>query len=197
MKENDGKGGQTEDMKRIETERLILDKWTTSEEDIKGLYEYAKNPDVGPNAGWKPHDSEAESREIIEELFIPHDVWAIREKASGKVIGSIGLEPDKRRENVNSREMGYSLAKESWGKGYMTEAARAVIDYAFEELDLVVLAICTGPENKRSQRVIEKCGFKFEGIQRKGYHIYNGTDRDNLVYSMLREEWEESRYGTN
>ena len=197
MKENDGKGGQTEDMKRIETERLILDKWTTSEEDIKGLYEYAKNPDVGPNAGWKPHDSEAESREIIEELFIPHDVWAIREKASGKVIGSIGLEPDKRRENVNSREMGYSLAKESWGKGYMTEAARAVIDYAFEEFDLVVLAICTGPENKRSQRVIEKCGFKFEGIQRKGYHIYDGTDRDNLVYSMLREEWEESRYGTN
>ena len=197
MKENDGKGGQTEDMKRIETERLILDKWTTSEEDIKGLYEYAKNPDVGPNAGWKPHDSEAESREIIEELFIPHDVWAIREKASGKVIGSIGLEPDKRRENVNSREMGYSLAKESWGKGYMTEAARAVIDYAFEEFDLVVLAICTGPENNRSQRVIEKCGFKFEGIQRKGYHIYDGTDRDNLVYSMLREEWEESRYGTN
>lgn len=184
-------------MRRIETERLILDKWTTSEEDIKGLYEYAKNPDVGPNAGWKPHDSEAESREIIEELFIPHDVWAIREKASGKVIGSIGLEPDKRRENVNSREMGYSLAKESWGKGYMTEAARAVIDYAFEEFDLVVLAICTGPENKRSQRVIEKCGFKFEGIQRKGYHIYDGTDRDNLVYSMLREEWEESRYGTN
>ena len=184
-------------MRRIETERLILDKWTTSEEDIKGLYEYAKNPDVGPNAGWKPHDSEAESREIIEKMLIPHDVWAIREKASGKVIGSIGLEPDKRRENVNSREMGYSLAKESWGKGYMTEAARAVIDYAFEELDLVVLAICTGPENKRSQRVIEKCGFKFEGIQRKGYHIYDGTDRDNLVYSMLREEWEESRYGTN
>ena len=177
-------------MRRLETERLFLDKWTTSEEDIKGLYEYAKNPDVGPNAGWKPHASEEESREIIEELFIPHDVWAIREKASGKVIGSIGLEPDKRRENVNSREMGYSLAKDSWGKGYMTEAAGAVIDYAFEELDLVVLAICTGPDNKRSQRVIEKCGFKFEGIQRKGYHIYDGTDRDNLVYSMLREEWE-------
>ena len=190
MKENDGKGGQTEDMKRIETERLILDKWTTSEADIKGLYEYAKNPDVGPNAGWKPHDSEAESKEIIEELFLPNEVWAIREKESGKIIGSVGLEPDKRRENVNSWELGYSLAKESWGMGYMTEAAKAVIDYAFKELDLVVLAICTGPENKRSQRVIEKCGFKFEGVQRKAYHTYDGADRDNLVYSMLREEWE-------
>ena len=72
----------------------------------------------------------------------------------------------------------------------MTEAAKAVIDYAFKELDLVVLAICTGPENKRSQRVIEKCGFKFEGVQRKAYHTYDGADRDNLVYSMLREEWE-------
>ena len=182
-------------MRTIETERLILSKWTTLEEDVKGLYEYASNPDVGPNAGWKPHESLEESREIIEELFIPHDVWAIREKASDKVIGSIGLEPDRRRENVRSREMGYSLAKESWGKGYMTEAAKAVIDYAFRDLDLVVLAICTGPANRRSQRVIEKCGFKFEGIQRKGYHIYDGTDRDNLVYSMLREEWEAAETG--
>ena len=177
-------------MKRIETERLILDKWTTSREDVEGLYGYARDPEVGPNAGWKPHESAEESREIIEELFIPHDVWAIREKETGKVVGSIGLEPDRRRENVNSREMGYSLAKESWGKGYMTEAAKAVIDYAFENLGLVVLAICTGPQNKRSQRVIEKCGFKFEGVQRKGYHIYDCSDRDNLVYSMLREEWE-------
>lgn len=177
-------------MKRIETERLILDKWTTSDDDIRGLYEYAKDPEVGPNAGWKPHESPDESREIIEELFIPHDVWAIREKETGRIIGSIGLEPDRRRENVNSLEMGYSLAKESWGKGYMTEAAKAVIDYAFSELNLVVLAICTGPENRRSQRVIEKCGFKFEGVQRKGYHIYDGSDRDNRVYSMLREEWE-------
>ena len=65
----------------------------------------------------------------------------------------------------------------------------AVMDYAFRELDIVVMAICTGPENKRSQRVIEKCGFRFEGIQRKGYHIYDGTDRDNVVYSILKEEF--------
>ena len=78
-------------MKRIETERLILDKWTTSREDVEGLYGYARDPEVGPNAGWKPHESAEESREIIEELFIPHDVWAIREKETGKVVGSIGL----------------------------------------------------------------------------------------------------------
>ena len=178
-------------MKTLETERLILTGWNLSDEDIDGLYAYAKNPNVGPNAGWKPHESREESKKIIEELFLPHEVWSIREKETGKVIGSIGLEPDRRREDVKSMEMGYSLAEESWGKGYMTEAARAVIDYAFGELGLVVLAICTGPENRRSQRVIEKCGFQYEGRQRKGYHIYDGTDRDNLMYSIIREEWEE------
>ena len=177
-------------MKALETERLRLNGWNLSDEDIDGLYAYAKNPNVGPNAGWKPHESREESKKIIEELFLPHEVWSIRDKETGKVIGSIGLEPDRRREDVKSMEMGYSLAEESWGKGYMTEAARAVIDYAFDELGLVVLAICTGPENRRSQRVIEKCGFQYEGRQRKGYHIYDGTDRDNLMFSIIREEWE-------
>lgn len=176
-------------MKTIETERLLLTPWTTDEADVEGLYAYAKNPNVGPNAGWSPHASLEESKEIIETLFLPNEVWAIREKESGKIMGSIGLEPDRRRENVKSLEMGYSLGEEYWGHGYMTEAAHAVMDYAFNELDIVVMAICTGPENKRSQRVIEKCGFKFEGIQRKGYHIYDGTDRDNVVYSILKEEF--------
>ena len=180
-------------MKNIETQRLLITPWTESREDAEGLYAYAKDPDVGPNAGWKPHESVEESAMIIREMFISETTWAIREKESGRIIGSIGLMPDKRREDVNSREMGYSLAKDCWGKGYMTEAAKALMDYGFEEYGLVIMAICTGPDNKRSQRVIEKCGFKYEGRQRKGYHIYDGTDRDNLVFSILREEWEALR----
>lgn len=176
-------------MSKIETERLLLSPWTLSVEDVKGLYDYAKNPNVGPNAGWAPHKDEDESASIIEEMFMPYEVWSIRDRQTGKLMGSIGLEPDRRREGVNSRELGYSLGEDFWGHGYMTEAARAVMKKAFDELDLEVMSICTGPENKRSQRVIEKCGFKLEGIQRKGYHIYDGTDRDNLVYSILREEF--------
>lgn len=180
-------------MKDIETKRLLLTPWTLDEEDVSGLFEYAKNPNVGPNAGWKPHENLEESKKIIETLFVPNEVWAIRRKEDGKIIGSIGLEDDRRREDVLSKEMGYSLGEEYWGNGYMTEAAKAVIDYGFSEDNLVVMSICTGPDNKRSQRVIEKCGFKFEGIQRKAYHIYNGTDRDNLLFSIIREEWEERK----
>ena len=136
-------------MKTIETERLRLTPWTLSEEDIAGLYAYACDPDVGPNAGWKPHESKEESAQIIQEMFLPNEVWAIREKESGRIVGSIGLEPDRRREDVASKEMGYSLGKAFWGKGYMTEAAKAVIEYAFTEEPLVMLAVCTGTHNKR------------------------------------------------
>jgi len=181
-------------MENIYTERLLLTPWRVCIEDAKGLYDYAKDPDVGPNAGWKPHESVEESLKIIEELFVPEkNTWAIREKESNKIVGSISLLFDRRREDVNSREMGYSLAKDCWGKGYMTEAARALMDYGFEKYNLVVMSICTSPTNKRSQRVIEKCGFKYEGLQRRGYHIYDGSDRDNLMFSILREEWEEIR----
>ena len=146
-------------MKRIETERLILDKWTTSREDVEGLYGYARDPEVGPNAGWKPHESAEESREIIEELFIPHDVWAIREKETGKVVGSIGLEPDRRRENVNSREMGYSLAKESWGKGYMTEAVNVLRGWAFANRDVIMVLAHPAKEDIIFHGLLRKSGF--------------------------------------
>lgn len=176
--------------KILETKRLRLTPWTISDEDVAGCFEMARDPDVGPNAGWKPHANLEESKKIIQELFMPSIVWAVRDKENNKIIGSIGLDPDKRRADVNSKELGYWLGKKFWGKGYMTEAAKAVIDFGFKEYGLVLISICTGPQNERSQSVINKCGFQFEGIQRKGYHIYTGEDRDNRVYSLLREEWE-------
>ncbi len=173
----------------LETERLILRMWT--KKDAPALYEYAKNPNVGPNAGWKPHASVAESRMIIEQLFMVNTTWAIQLKETGKVIGSIGFEPDKYRPEINSREMGYSLAEEHWRKGIMTEAARRLIRYAFDELKLDVLMIRTSETNIRSQGVINKCGFTYEGTLRRAYRLYNGELREVRCYSMLREEYEE------
>lgn len=173
---------------QLETDRLILRGWTPK--DAGDLYEYAKDPDVGPHAGWKPHDDVKESKQIIDELFRANETWAIVEKESGKVIGSIGLEPDKYRPEIRSREMGYSLAKASWGKGYMTEAAKRIMKYAFDELNLQILMIRTGDKNLRSRRVIDKCGFTYEGTLRRAYRIYDGSLREVRCYSMLREEYE-------
>lgn len=172
---------------KLETERLILRGW--ERKDAKELYEYASNPNVGPAAGWKPHSSIQESRDIIDRIFRANMTWAIVHRATGRVIGSIGLEQDKIRTGIESRELGYSLSEDHWGEGIMTEAAGRVIAYAFEELALDVLMIRTSDNNRRSRRVIEKCGFTYEGTLRRAYRIYDGTLRETRVYSMLCEEY--------
>ncbi|MBR6472591.1 MAG: GNAT family N-acetyltransferase [Firmicutes bacterium] len=177
----------------IETERLLLTPWTNSEEDVAGLFAWASNPNVGPNAGWKPHASLEESRKIIEEMFIPGgEAYAIRLKDTREIIGNISVYEDSARENVASMEVGYALKEECWGHGYMTEACKALMAYAFDKYDLVIMSIRTSEVNARSQRVIEKCGFKYEGTLRRAYHIYTGIDRDSRLYSITREEWEEN-----
>ncbi len=174
-------------MMKLETERLILSTW--KKKDAADLYDYAKNPNVGPHAGWKPHADIKESKQIIKTIFLPNQVWAIRDKATEKAIGTIGFEEDKYRPHIQSRELGYSMSEDYWGRGLMTEAAKAVIHYGFESMQLETICICTGPENKRSQSVIRKCGFSYEGTLRKAYKIYDGTVRDVLCYSLMREEY--------
>lgn len=189
MRNND----KCQDHKALRTKRLAL--IPCSIDDAEDLYEYARNPDVGPHAGWKPHESVEESRQIIEGLFLPSGAWGIHEIESdglpGPMIGTIALEVDRFRPDAKSKEIGYSLSKDTWGKGYMTEAAAEVIRYAFEDLGMEILTICTSPVNKRSQRVAEKNCFIYEGRIRKAYRIYTGELRDSLVFSLTKEEWEQ------
>ena len=191
----------------LETERLVLRGW--KRRDAAALYAYAKNPNVGPHAGWKPHADVHESRTIITQMFQQNTTWAITPKEGMLVprgasdgpgalsgpadvpIGSIGFETDAYRPNINSREMGYSLSRAFWGRGIMTEAARRLLAYGFEELDLSSVMIRTGEANERSQRVISKCGFRYEGTLRQCYRMYDGQIRDSRVYSMLRGEYQE------
>ena len=175
---------------KIETERLRMRPW--EEGDAEALFAYAKNPNVGPKAGWKPHEKVGESLMIIKGLFIPNNVFAIFHKEEGEIVGSIGYEDDLRRHNSSSKELGYSLREESWGQGIMTEAAKAVIEYGFNELGLEIISILTSPNKLRSQGVIRKCGFTYEGTLRKCYLIYDGSYRDSQIFSLLKEEWETS-----
>ena len=173
----------------LDTQRLVLRGW--KKKDAADLYAYAKSPNVGPHAGWKPHADIRESRMIITQMFQQNMTWAITIRGEDIPIGSIGFEPDAYRPHINSREMGYSMNEDYWGQGIMTEAARRLLKYGFEELGLASVMIRTGEANKRSQRVIEKCGFHYEGTLRQCYRMYNGEIRDSRVYSMLREEYEE------
>lgn len=176
--------------KVFETARLKIVPWKADVEDAEGLYNFAKNKNVGPAAGWKPHENIDESMKIIKEIFMPNDCFKIIDKSTNKIIGNIGFEKDIRRPEIKSLEIGYALDEEYWGQGIMTEAATRMLKYAFEDLKLDVVAIQTNTENKKSQRVIEKLGFCYEGEIRKSGIDYDGTVRDTFTFSMLKEEWE-------
>ena len=179
-----------EEKKTLSTNRLVLRAFTM--EDLADFYEYCKDPDTGIHAGWKPHESLEESRDILHHFIEEREVWAICEKQSGKVIGSIGLHRDsKRRRNFNQcRMMGYVLSKAYWGQGLMTEAAKEVLRHAFEDLKLEMVTISHFSYNQRSARVIEKLGFHREGVLRKAFLRYDGSLLDDVGYSMTREEYQ-------
>lgn len=176
-------------MKTLETDRLILRAFTM--EDLNDFYEYCKDPDTGIHAGWKPHESIDESRMILESFIKEDECWAICDKKSGNVIGSLGLHEDKKRGRSmdECRMMGYVLSKIYWGNGFMTEAVKEVIRYAFEEMGLQLLAINHFSYNQRSNRVIEKAGFTYEGTLRQCFVRYDGALLDDACYSMTREEY--------
>lgn len=174
-------------MKAMETGRLLLRPFKRT--DLEDFYEYAKNPNVGPNAGWPPHQNRDESDKILRSFIEGDEVLAIVWKANNKVIGSVGLHNDRLRNTEDVKMLGYVLSEDYWGKGITTEAAKAVLAYAFEELRLAMVTVHHYDYNLRSRRVIDKCGFHYEGTLRHAITIYNGNTYDLVCYSLTGEEW--------
>lgn len=149
-------------MKTLETERLIMRNW--KESDIFDFYEYASVEGISEMTGWPPHKSIEDSNEILKG-FIENDVeYALVLKEENKVIGSLGFHKRTADPNYKAdiqREIGYVLSKAYWGKGFMPEAVREAIKYAFEEIKVDVLWCGHKSFNLQSKRVIEKNGFRF------------------------------------
>lgn len=178
-------------MKTLETPRMVLRAFRP--EDADDLYAYARDPAVGPAAGWRPHGSLEESRDILRMFLREDDVWAIELRATGRVVGSIGLHQDTFRRNSRCRSLGYVLARRHWGVGLMGEAVPPVLGFAYREMDLALVSVCHYPTNDRSRRVIERAGFRYEGTLRQAVRLFDGTLQDHVCYSLTREEWEQSR----
>lgn len=171
----------------LDTPRLRLRPFRP--EDLNAFYTYAKDPDVGPNAGWPAHTSIEETKGILERFIHSDEVLAITEKASGKLVGSIGLHRGGLGQHNRARELGYVLAKPSWGQGYMTEAALRMLRYGFEELDLLVIHCSHYPFNDRSRRVIEKLGFRYDGTLRQARQLPDQRIVDLCAYSITNLEF--------
>ena len=146
----------------IETPRLLLRAW--SEEDILPFYNMGQDPQV---MEYFPSLWSMELvRDFVERMKIQlvdkkYTLWAAEEKSSNQFIGFIGLNyPAWEASFTPCVEIGWRLASPFWGKGYATEGAKAVLDYAFNELNLDQVVSFTVPDNIRSRRVMEKLGME-------------------------------------
>ncbi len=173
----------------LETKRLILRPWR--EDDAEDLYKYASGADIGFWAGWPCHTSVQNSREIIRTVLCAPETYAVCKKEDGKPIGSIGFHRADLAEKDDEYELGYWIGKPFWGKGFIPEAAREMLRYAFEELGLSRIWCGYYDGNERSRRVQEKLGFVYhhttEGVEVK----LLGEIRTGHVMLMTRERWEE------
>ena len=172
---------------RLDTPRLILRR--TNADDAEAVFEnYATDPDVTRYLSWKAHADVAETRDFLLSREVRWDAgdgfaWTILDRASGETMGMIDLRIDGHR-----AECGYVLAKCRWGAGLMTEALIAVRDLAFSHPDVQRFQIVCDVDNPASARVMEKAGFRHEGVLRR--YIPNpdvdGLPRDCLCYSFVR-----------
>lgn len=146
----------------LNTNRLILRPWEMADAD--SLYEYAKNPSVGPIAGWPPHKSVEESMDVIQNVFNGPECYAICLREDNVAIGAIELKLNgatDMTEREDECELGYWIGEPFWGNGYVPEAAQEILRHGFEDLGMETIWCGYYEGNHKSQRVQEKVGFEY------------------------------------
>lgn len=168
-------------MTTIETERLTLRMWR--EDDFETYARICADPEVMRYLGGKPYTRLEAWRHMAYLVGHWHlrgyGHWAVEEKTSRQIIGRMGF---FNPEGWPGFEVGWTLARESWGKGFASEGARRMLEYAFTEMGKDHVISLIHPENRASIKVAEKMGEKIEGqTEVLGIPV--------LIYGISRKEW--------
>ena len=175
----------------LQTQRLILRPWNDG--DAEECYRYAKDPRVGPAAGWPPHKSVEESRRIIRDMLSVPETYAIVLKETGLPVGSIGLKRNDLASKDDEAELGYWIGVPYWGRGLVPEAARELLRHAFEDLKLERVWCGYYEGNERSKRVQEKLGFIYQWTSQNVPVEQLNEFRTGFVNLMTRQAWAAAR----
>ena len=178
----------------IETERLILRKLTMR--DASDMFRYCQDKEVARHVLWEAHTSILETRAYIRYNLYQYRSgepasWGIVLRETNRVVGTIGYM--SYNADNSTVEIGYSLAREQWGKGLMTEALLAVIGETFRTLKVHRIEAMHFTDNPASGRVMEKCGMTHEGHMRERI-CCKGVFRDVEMWGILRKDWEKQHH---
>ena len=180
----------------LKTERLLLRPWNDADAD--DLYLYAKDPEVGPIAGWPPHTGREESLAVIRGVLNGPEAYAVCLREDGRAIGAVELKLFGGDRNgfaqaENECEMGFWLAKPFWGRGIIPEAARELLRRAFEDLGMEKVWCGYYEGNTNSKRAQEKIGFRYVRTAVGRPVPLMNEWRTEYVNCMTRGEWEGDR----
>ena len=177
---------------RLETERLVLRVRTVA--DAVDIFDYASRPEVSYPAGFPPVKTLEDEIYYLEHILPERNQkdnlpagYGIVVKGTETIIGSVDF---NHRHEDDVLELGYILHPDYWGRGYVPEAARALIELGFKNLGLHKIELTCFGYNVQSQRVAEKLGFTLE-VRIRDRKDVQGNRSDSLIYGLLRSEWEE------
>lgn len=181
---------------RLETLRLILRPWL--ETDAEALYKYAKDPAIGPIAGWPPHTSVENSLEIIRTVFAAPETYAVVLKEAGEPVGSAGIMFGNGMHSAaiknDEAEIGYWIGVPYWGQGLIPEAVQCLLHRCFTDLNLSAVWCGYYDGNWQSYRVMEKCGLTYHHTE-TGNTSPLGDIRTEHFMRITAEEWKQLKNG--
>lgn len=165
----------------------VLREWR--EDDVKDLAYMMNNKNIQDNLrdGIPYPYTQQDAAAFIEKMMTrdKNKLFAFAIEAEGRLVGSISV---SRMDNVHSRtgEMGYYIGQDFWNKGYGSGAARQIVQYVFDNTDIVRVFADPYAYNAASCRALEKAGFTFEGLLRKNA-FKNGKFVDMKMYAKIKE----------
>ncbi|WP_123054221.1 GNAT family N-acetyltransferase [Clostridium sp. JN-1] len=171
---------------KIETERLILRKFTLSDTD--DMYKnWASDDEVTKFLSWPTHKDLEVSRKVIDTWIKDYASdknyqWCIEFKSIGEAIGSIGVV--NYRENIEAVEIGYCIGRKYWNQGITSEALKALIKFFFQEVGANRIEAKHDLLNSNSGKVMIKCGMKYEGTGIKAGRNNTGIC-DEVMYGII------------
>jgi len=174
--------------KPVATDRLVIR--TLDTKDKIAFYDYRSMPEVYKYQSWRPADlREVDDFISANAAIVPNtrDTWLQLAAClkNGRLVGDIGI---RFIDDDFLVEIGFTLSPEFQGKGYASEAGRAVIDYLFDGLRKHRITASVDPDNAKSIKLLERLGFRKEAHFIKSYRL-NEQWHDDCVYALLAEEW--------
>ncbi|HSA99948.1 MAG TPA: GNAT family N-acetyltransferase [Anaerolineales bacterium] len=172
---------------RIETQRLVLRK-PSMDDALTIFHGWAQDQEVTRYLTWRPHERVEQTQEFVQDCLAAWEhgtrfPYMLTLKETGEVIGMIDPHIEGAKVGI-----GYGAARAHWGKGYMPEAVRALIDWALQQPAIYRVYATTDVENIASRRVLEKVGMQCEGILRKYIFHPNlsAVPRDSYIYAITK-----------